>query len=355
MRFIHKTVVALLVLVLAVGAATAAPAVDSETTDTTTQSALADGDSIDKFRANDTQLPTLQASYDSTNVAIEIIDPETNQVIERFENDTSSSHDYFQQTANASGTYYFNTTFNQSDFAAVPMDASEDKTVDIKLIGNTSADDPPTTTISITLNNTNKRAVVYAGDGVTGDSAPSGSTVTAEFNEDVVAFGVDTLDSVPGVDSHDTFDVEADSVGVNGSNTDVYVVYASSNASTAFDDALDRKLTGSYDDGDWVKFYQLNVEDTNYKVFNAEAPDDEPDETYGVTTSVGPSNTDAIKVDLGEDAEDETTVDVMSSANDAYGFFASQGIRLRSWGLSLGLSLIVGGTVGLGTRNGEEE
>jgi hypothetical protein len=358
MRFIQKTVVALLVLVLAVGAVTAAPAVDSETTATNTQSALTDGDSIDSFNAsNSVELPTLQASYDSDDVAIEIIDPETGAVIERFENSTTSSDPYFDQTGNDSGTYYFNTTFNESDFAAFPMGAEENKDVKIKLIGNTSADEPPTANFTITLNNTEERAVVYAGDEVTGDSAPTGSAVTAEFNEDVGAWGVDALSSIPGFDTYDTFNVEGESVGVNGSDTDVYVVYASDNASTAFSDALDRGSwwgASDYEEADWVKSYQLSVEDTNYKVFNDEAPDEEPEETYGVTTSVGPSDADAIKVDLGEDAEDETAVDVSSTANDAYGFIAAQGIRLRSWGLSLGLALFVGGTVGIGTRGSED-
>jgi len=354
MRFIHKTAVALVTVMLLSGMAFAAPAVDTETTDTTTESALTDGQNIATFNASETEeLPTFQGSYDSANVAIEIVDPETGAVVERFENSTSTSDAYFQQTGVASGTYYFNTTFNESDFAAVPMEASENKTVKIRLIGNTSADDPPTTNFSITLENTDERAVVYAGDAVTGDSAPSGSTITAEFNEDVGAFGVDALASIPGFNTYDTFNVEGESVGVNGSDTDVYVVYGSENASTAFSDALDRgQYFGAtdYEEGDWVKTYQLSVEETNYRVFNDETPEDEPEETYGVTTSVGPSDADAIKVDLGDDAEDRTTVDVSSTANDAYGFIAAQGIRLRSWGLSMGLLLVVGGTVGLGSR-----
>lgn len=352
MRFIHKTAVALVVISLLVGAVAAAPSVDTETTDSATQTELTDGDTVSNFNASDTaQLSTLSVSYDSDNPGIKVIDPDTGATIEYFKNSSDSSYFSVYDATNNS----YNTTFNESDFAAVPMEAEENKSVTLRLIGNTTKSSPNKTNITLHLNNTDERAVVYAADEVTGDDAPTGSATTAEFDEDVTAFGVETLASIPGIDSHDVFSVDGESVGVNGSDTDIYVVYASDNASTAFSDAQDRKAWGSYEDGDWVKTYQLSVEDTNYPVYLDEAPDEEPDGTYGVTSSVGPSDTDAIKVELGDDAEDETAVDVSSTANDAYGFLAAQGIRLRSWGLSLGLVLIVGGTVGVRRRSDSEE
>lgn len=352
MRFIHKSTLALvMVAVLLVGAVAAAPSVDTETTQSAAQSELNDGDTVQDFNASNTaQLPTLSVSYDSDNPGIKVIDPESGAVIEEFTNTSDTTYFNVYDATNNS----YNTTFNESDFAAVPMDASENKSVTLRLIGNTSKSSPNTTNITINLNNTDERAVVYASDKVTGDNAPSGSSVTAEFNEGVGPFGVETLSVIPGIDTHDVFTVEGESVGVNGSKTDLYLVYGSDNASTAFTSAMDRKRFGSYEKGDWVKTYQLNVEGTNYKVFDTSAPEDDvPEDTFGTTTTVGPSNQDAIKADLGDDVSSKTTVDVTSTANDEYGFLATQGIRLRSFGLAM--LLLVGGTVGVSRRRSDDE
>jgi hypothetical protein len=298
-------------VVLMVGAAAAAPAVDSETTATGTESALTDGASVADFNASDTdQLQTLQASYATTKPEIKVIDPETGNTIETFTN--ASSPDYFTSTG-GSGPYYFNTTFNESDFAAMPMNAGENKSVTLRLIDNSSLDNPGSgdmTNVTVYLENTNERAVVYAGDQNTGDDVTG--DVTGTFSEAKAPFGIESLTSVPYISAHDTYDVEAEGVDVN--NTDVYVVYGDDNGSDAFTTALNDRR--SYESGDWNKYIRLNVDGSPAKVFQSSTPDDlEDNTTYGVTTEVGPSNTEAVKV-TGAATEDKDTIDLTTNVNN---------------------------------------
>lgn len=305
---------ALLLLVAAVGGGfAAAPTVDTETTDTTSQSALTDGMVVENFDANASEnLSTLQVGYDSTNPGIKIVDPDTGAVIKTVTNESDS--DYFTETGSASGTTYYNTTFDESDFAAVPMGADENKTVTLRVINNTSmgADAWDTTNISITLDNVADRAVVTATS-----EADNFETETVEPN-----FVAELL----GADDKTTSSVEQDDVAINGDNTTVTVVYLDDEAAAPYETAAANKSygllslsteRGEYDEGDQIGDQIVSVEDTNYGVYSAVAPDDVLDATgatYATYETV--DGHPAHEITLGDDFEDETKADISTNGNE---------------------------------------
>jgi hypothetical protein len=322
----------LLLLAAVGGALAAAPAVDTETTDTASTSALNDGDTVTSFNASDTNISTLQADYDSDNPGIKIVDPETGDTIKTVTN--SSDPGYFTET-DATADYY-NTTFTEADFAAVPMDASENKTVTLRIINNTNVSSPDTTNITVYLENTDKRAVVTASE-----TDPDTSTE-------------ETDPVLPWRDAETRANIDADSVGINGSNTTVYVVYTDDDAAAPYETAAANKsgVTGDtfatdYSDGDRIRDHIVRVNDTPYAVFSATVAEDVPeDTTYATYTTV--DGEPAHAVTLGDDYDSETAVDVETTGNDELSFFErveTEGVGV--FGLSLtavaGATLVVVG------------
>lgn len=303
---------AMLVLTLGGGVVFAAsPTVDTEATETSSQSAVTDGHEVTDFNASGGNISTLQVDYDSDNPGIKIVDPDSGEVIKYVTNKSNPS--YFVET-NASADYY-NTTFSESDFAAVPMAASENKSVTLRLVNNTTHSAPDTTNITIYLNNTDERAVIYAGQAAEDGDAPT-TTLDVENTTTWWGFGSERREAT----------VEHDNLGVNGSATDVYVLYADDNASKAFDAADEHGLLGSNSDGDYIDYYQLRVDDDPQPVFLNAAPDNVLDDaTYGHTTTVDGHS--AIKTELGSDYEDASTLDIESHANDDYGWWTSQQVK----------------------------
>lgn len=317
MKLSFKRGVAVLaaVLLLSVGAAMAAPSVDST-------SPLADGGTIDDFNASaNDQLPTLNASYATTKPEIQIIDPETGATIETFTNESDPG--YFTQTG-GSGPYYYNTTFNESDFATVPMDAGEEKNVTLRLIDNSSLGDPGSsdmTNITVTLNNTDERAVIRAGDTSLDDGF-------AEITSEDPAFWEIWASAT------EFSEVNPEGVGVGGDATTVYVVLENDSVADPFETAAEDKEGGwswipgvgpsDYSEGDTIKDIQVGVGDGSvlFKNYYEAAPDsvaDKEEATYGVYSSLNGEPTQEIHLGT-EDFDDETSVDVMLVGNQGYAF-----------------------------------
>jgi len=304
------------VLVGASGVAmAAAPSVDTEATDTATQSALNDGDTVTTFNASaSVNISTLQASYDSTNPGIKIVDPETGDVIATYTN--SSNPDYFTETGSASGNTYYNTTFSEADFAAVPMSASENKSVTLRLINDTTVDDPDVTNVTIFLENTDERAVVTASESFAG--------------ADVEETDPSLLSSVLGAESENTSDVEADGVGVNGSQTTVYVVYHDDTVAEPYETAADNKSawgglsSTDYESGDMIGDHIVRVEETPYAIYSDSAPErvlDASGATYAVYDTV--DGEPAHRIELGDAADGESSLDIETAGNQELGFLES--------------------------------
>ena len=123
----------------------AAPTVDSETTHTSSQSVLTDGATVDNFNASDTNLSTLQIDVDSNNPGVRIVDPDSGEVINTVTNESDASR--FTAT-NASEDFY-NVTLRETDFAAMPIDAGQNKSVTLRLVNNTTHSAPDTKDITV--------------------------------------------------------------------------------------------------------------------------------------------------------------------------------------------------------------
>lgn len=278
-------------------------AVPSTDTAGTQQTEVTDGATYTTFNASG-PIGWLNATYDSNNVALEIIDPDTNEVVNRFGN-ASSRWELYNTTSRG-------INLTESDFATMPMDANQNKSVTLRLIGNTSADNPPMTNLTIYLENTDERAVVHAGSTATGDGG------IAEVDE------VETRGwSFWSTSTENTTMLEADNVGVNGTATDVYVVYADETVAEPYETAAANKSvlwglsTSDYADGDQIKDQVGFVDGMAYGIYYNEVPEDADnaeDHTYYTWTSVNGES--AHMINLGEDFEDETSVDVETIGND---------------------------------------
>lgn len=284
-------------------AALGAPSVDNETTEDPETSEVTNNAVYSNFNASG-DIGWLNASYDSDNKALEIIDPATDEVINRIGNGSTRWNEY-NTSANKYGI-----NLSESDFATMPMDANENKTVTLRMIGNTSADNPPTTNITIYLENTDERAVVHAGSTATDD----GGIAEVEETEKGALWWASTENITT---------VEADAVGVNGSATDVIVVYEDDTVAEPYENAAANKSawfglsTADYENGDLIGDHVGFVEDSAYGIYYEEVPDaaeNPEDHTYMTYTTV---NGEPVHVvNLGDEYEDETSVDVETIGND---------------------------------------
>lgn len=311
--------VALSVVALGAGLAAAHQKVDQSTTDetATVQSEIVDGTSID-FNASSDQNETVTANVTAgMDPGIKITINGSDTVFHRNESGAN------QTSLAVNGSAYWNFTFSHDELADVPMDANENVTMDLTVY-NVSNETGQASTIQFYLNNTGDRAVIYVGDDQTDEDVTTDTE--AETVTESRAFGL--------LSERTSSTVEHDSLGIDGSTTTVYVVFANDTVATTYTDSLDRKWFGqsSYEAGDYVKFHQLYVEDNPHLVFNEEAPEavtDNEDFTYGVFTEV--DGQDAYEVTLGEEEyEDETSVDVVAHGNDAYGFIQNQQNRFAN-------------------------
>lgn len=301
---------ALVVLVSAMGIGfAAAPTVDTETINTASTSELTDGDTVANFNASDVNISTLQMNVDSTDPGLKIVDPETNETIKSITADSEFTQTYNDST---NSTYHYNVTLQQSDFSTVAMDASENKTVTLRMVNNTSASNPDTSNITIYLENTDERAVVRAGS--TAES--SGLIDITEDDPSSLAFWAESM-------NHSTLDT--DNVGINGTNTTVYVVYADADAAAPYEAAAEDKkgllFSSDYEEGDRIKDQQVMLEGTHYAAYSDAAPDDVADKdeaTYAAYETLDGEPTH--RIELGEDFEGETSVDVETVGNDTPGF-----------------------------------
>lgn len=327
-------VVAGFVLIAGAGpAAAASPTVDSETTNTATTSALTDGYTQSDFNASENvNLSTLQANYDSSNPGVWIKDADSGDIVNKVTNETHP--DRWTQTDSTND--YWNVTLSEHHFGAVPMDAGQNKSVTLVLVNNTSSANPDFTNITVYLNNTDERAVVFAGE-----SSDDGGIADVEEEE------VGTLEAWLGKTADNISTVEADNVGIANETTDVFVVYGDDTVSEPYADAAENKSTlwglssASIESGDRIPDHLVTVEGTHYAVYEQDAPDDVADmdeATYGEFTTV--SGYDAHRVELGDTYEDETTVDVVTTSEEDLDAFE----EVQTFGDSGFFGMAVGGS-----------
>lgn len=311
-------VLATVALLLVSGAVMAAPTVDTETTDTTETSDLRDGDTVADFNASDTdQIRTLSFSVTSSmEPGVKAVDPDTGLTIRSWTNDSEA----ITYDTSASGTHYYDFNVNESALNNMPIASGQNKTVTLRLIGNTSADDPQTTNVTVYLDGVPGRTVRYVGADAESLSLGTDGFSVAGFN-----FSVDP-----------NAEIDSSSVAINGSDSTVTYHLADSEAADRFDEAV----ASEAESGDWLLTQQLFIDSTAYKVYYQEAPDDVADgATYGVYK---PGASDVV-VHTGDDFADADSIDVRMVGNNAYGILT----RIQAFGLE-GLTGGVGMAVGGG-------
>lgn len=292
----------------------AAPTVDSEATDTSTESEWTDGTTEDQFNASANDQSYIEASFDSQSPAVEIIDPDSGVVHAEYDNSSLEQTAAIDSDSDGTDdTWYYGGNVSHDDLATVPMDAGAEKNVTVSFINDTTAPSPDRTNITVTLNNTNERAVAYLGP----DATTSG---LADIESDEPLIGI--LASATDIAT-----VEQDNVGIAGDETTVTVVYGNSEVASPFEAAADNKSrffglsSTDYEAADPIKDQQVIVSDTHYVTYSEQAPDavqDNEDATYGVYETVNGES--AHRIELGEDYADDQSVTIETVGNEKPGF-----------------------------------
>ena len=275
--------------------------IDSETSDTSTQSALQAGDTVEDYNGSAQPDMGLAVSATSDNPEVQVIDPDTGIPVQTWSADDLNQTDAVDTGSDGNpDVWYFNATADEvnSAFQKVPITSGENQSVTIRIIDNASVDESSQTMTNET---------VYL-DGVTGRAVFPGTSESLALATDgwqIAGFNL-------SVDKNAEF--EQDSVAINGSGSTIAV--------NVFDDVgADRFATapdsaGASSAGDWVWTTQLWVNENPHRVFYEEAPDSvEDSDTYGVYL---PSE-DEVMVNVGDSYDDEDSVDVRVKGNDAYG------------------------------------
>jgi len=300
-----KTVVAiaLAALLVSAGAANvlaAKPSIDNETTNTTSTSELTDGSTINISDGgiNESDYHYVQYTADSNNSSVEITlngtDDEGGAVF--YENKTAETID------SASDTYRVN--FSERVLADVPRAINENVTLDLTITNDTEAENPDTTTIQVHLQNGDDRSVVYV----------SGADVSSDEDDDIIALNKSKKIAGFEYSSTDYSKVSGLNRDVNGSATEVAVIYGNDSVASDYSEAV-ASDAGS---GDWVLMQAAALDGTPVKVYNDAASDnvDEGD-SYGVYESDigGESGT---VYHLGDDYSDASSVEIESYGNKDY-------------------------------------
>ena len=282
-----------------VGAAAAAVSFDNETTNTSTTSDITGGESVSTFNASADQYKWIEVSSDSNETKFEVVNNETGEVIETFDN----SHSSFQTTNSSAGHYAWNIS-HQELFQHVPIQANSNATVDIVTYNDSTVDNPDTTTATVTLEGTNERTVVYAGN-----SFASSSVFESVTDNRIAGLSVplDLFGSQASV-----ADIQQDNVSVDGDNTTVTYVLESQDVADPFDASATDADTGERIDS------QLWINNEPYAIYNGDAPDDvDANETYGVYDS----SSGAIEINLGDDHSDASSLDIEMLGNEDFGLW----------------------------------
>jgi len=275
--------------------------IDSETTDTTTQSALQAGDTVEDYDGTEQSDMALAVSATSTDPAVKIIDPDSGLTVHTFSADDLNQTDAVDTGSDGNAdVWYFNATASQVNdaFQKVPITSGENQSVTVRIIDNATLDEQ---------NQTMTNETVYL-DGVTGRAVFPGTADSLSLATD----GFQVLGFNLSVDENAEF--EQDNVAINGSGSTIAVNVFDGEGADRFASAPDSADASSA--GDWVWTTQLWVNEQPHRVFYEEAPDSmEDSDTYGVYL---PSE-DEVMVNVGDFYDGEDSVDVRVKGNDAYG------------------------------------
>ena len=322
-------VLAIAVLVVSAGGAlAAAPTIDTETTNTSSTSEVTDGTTIVNFQANSSNTSVLQASYDSQNPKVEVLNAD-NETVKTY---TASD---MNQTGNGTSTYYYNTTISHDVWNNVEISPGQNVTVHLRLTNNTQAESPDTTNVTVHLDGAKGRTVRVVGSSLSDDVFSTASTGTFAL--------VGTLDVGFLGWGQDTSTYEADSgIPINGTNSTVELHYANDSAVSSLATVADELDTNA-----WAKSIIVQSDSGPIKTYIGEAPDDVDS---SATYAVWESSANDLVIHTGDNYEGETEISGLSVNGNA-GFIDQ--IRAYGFGsalpdLNLGLMAFGGSSLSLG-------
>lgn len=302
-------------VVSAGGALAAAPSVDTSGSDATSStSELQDGSTID-FDANSSDEHIVQIIGDnSTDYGVEFALNDSDHLADGTVFATNES--LTNVSTGSEGTHY-NATVSEDELADVPMEVGANITMDVTAYQVENASN--STTFQVHLNNTADRTVVYVGDSAADDS----DLVDVSEDEGTDIPLTDSSVNIPLLDGADKSTITAEDAKVNGSSTDVVVVLGNDTVADDYDESV-----GSLDDSAWNPDAGVSfVEDQGVRMFNSELPDDLDLDTTTMTYEEDVGGQAALVYDLGDDAEDESSVDVTAHSSaglrtqaEAYGW-----------------------------------
>ena len=267
----------------------AAPTVDTETTETNTQSDLTDGTTINGFEANGSNETRVEAKFDSDKPKIEFQDPDTNEVLLTLDSDDLNE-------TNSSQNYYGD-NLSHDEFSQFPMAPGENKSITVQFINNTNPSNPDTTNITVYFENSQDRGVVYVGE-----SLASGNDV--EIDSD----GFTVLNRSFFANEYFRIEHTVESGGSNATTT-----FALANTSVA------DRVSQSHEDAtreEWVSSTLMTVDGEPVRVYDTTAPDDVANGSS--TYAVYRSSTNEIVLHYRDDYSAGDQVDVVLNANKGY-------------------------------------
>lgn len=302
--------IVLLTMGLVVGAAGAAsPVLDTETSDTTTTSDIVADTTITSFEASQNNSTHVEASGLTANASMEVRDPDTGVVYY-----TNSSPD----ATNSSAGYYA-WDINHSEWDDFPATSGGNKTFELRVYNDSTVDDPDTTNVTFYIESVDGRTVINVAEPQIGDDA-----IATVKEAGYSVLGVDTDIEMAGLWAPEAI-FDQGSVAVDGNGSTIKYALANDSVAERFGQSADDASSG-----DWVKSTVLTVDGTPVKVFDESAADDvdENVDTYAVYEN----DSDDVTVYLGEDYENETTVDVHMAANKGIiGQWGTYGLQMTGF------------------------
>lgn len=298
----------MLLSVVAVPGAFAAVTVDTETTNTASESDWQDGTVVTDLD-NSSKESTLEVSSDNAtsgddfDLYLTVNDSDSDQDGEQIYHSGAE----WTATNSSQGHYELNVTHGDA-FSSLERDANENVTVDVEVVVNEGNDtSEESVTFQITADNDAETAVavVYPDDDGT------------ETTETTAAF--ETLDTLNVFSDSDVGAVQTEEdVGVADNTSTVRIVSEDSNVTDPFDEAAT-----DASDGDFLTTATMTLDDTRVPVFYQSADVewlDTDSDTYATVSSDGSTLT----VHNANETVDEGDVTVTATGNDAIGFFATR-------------------------------
>jgi hypothetical protein len=251
---------------------------------------------IQNYNSDENTSVVLQTEGWSDSQELQIMDANGN-TLATFSNVTTVT----SAGSSTPGTYEFQLT--QADFRSVPVSINENASFSAKVV-NTSASTPANTFDSEIQNGDQVSQVAVTHDAI------NDSGVGPDVEYDAAGSGLIPATFTLGGDDYTVSDTR----DINGSNTTVYVTFVDDDAATSFNEAGTLLTDASeMQDGNLMAGQSAHVSDEYIAVYKNEAGDLHPD---GSSYAVYDTEADRLTIELGEQHENESTVE-MDAENDA--------------------------------------